>query len=78
MSEEKEGVWEAVGAVRKFHPVALLIMLAFMYLTIQLLTLDMPMDKKIVPVFFSLVFYFVAVFFEMNRLNQKEAKQLKL
>ena len=63
-----------MSLVRKFHPVALLLTVAFMMITATIWQLNTSFEKKIVPVIMSASLYFIISFFEFHRIDKELTK----
>jgi len=76
MSKEKSSAFDALGTIKKFNPVALLLILLLMYVFVTVLNLDVPLQSKIVPLALSGSLYVIGSFFEFYRIDkQKDMKE---
>ena len=78
MSEEKErsSVFDALGTIKKFHPVAFVLILLLMYIFVTFLNLNIPLQSKIFPLALSGSLYVIGSFFEFYRIDkQKDMKE---
>jgi len=79
MLTEKKSILSYISTFRKFHPIALIMILSLMILSAHIMNLDVVIEEKIVPFSFSLFLYFFAVFFEDYRVNkQKEFEKIMI
>ena len=78
MSKEKErsGLFDALGTIKKFHPVAFVLILVLMYIFVSFLNLNIPLQSKIFPLALSGSLYVIGSFFEFYRIDkQKDMKE---
>ena len=78
MREEKQksGLFDSLGTIRKFHPVAFVLILLLMYIFVSFLNLDIPIQSKIFPLALSGSLYVIGSFFEFYRIDkQKDMKE---
>ena len=74
--EQKSGIFDALGTIKKFHPVALILLIALMWIGVTVYNLDIALEKKIVPLALSGSLYVIASFFEFYRIDkQKDMKE---
>ena len=76
MSEEKErsGLFDSLGTIKKFHPVAFVLILLLMYIFVTFLNLNIPLQSKIVPLALSGSLYVIGSFFEFYRSDKQKEK----
>ena len=74
MSKEKEETswFDALGKLKKFNPVGLILTLCFMFVTVGVYNLDVSLEKKIVPLLMSFSLYLVCAFFEFYRIDKEQ------
>ena len=72
LGEEKTSWIESLSTIRKFHPVAFLLMFGFMFLTSQIWNSSLPLTEKIVPLAMSFSLYLIAAFFEFYRVSKEQ------
>ena len=76
MGEEKTSWIETLSTIRKFHPVALLLIFGTIMLTANIYNMDLTLEKKIVPLILSASLYFIALSFEFYRVSkERELKE---
>ena len=81
MTEEKEdkSAIASLGLLRKFHPVAVLLIFGFMFLLSQIWNSNLALEKKVVPLALSGVLYFIALSFEIRRVTkEKELREKRV
>ena len=74
MSEEKQksGIFEALGTIKKFNPVAFVLLIALMWISVNIFNLDIALQEKIVPLALSGSLYGIGVFFEFYRIEKQK------
>ena len=74
VSEEKEeSSWfDVLGTLKKFHPVAFVLLLALMWISITVYNFDISLQEKIVPFAFSVSLYFMGASFEFYRIDKQK------
>ena len=74
--EQKSSVFDALGTIKKFHPVTLILLIALMWIGVTVYNLDIALEKKIVPLALSGSLYVIGTFFEFYRIDKhQEAKE---
>ena len=77
MFSEGESPFDALGTIKKFNPVALILIIALMWITVTVFNLDIPLQSKIVPLAFSGSLYVIGTFFEFYRIGKKQELEQK-
>ena len=72
MGEEKSNIFDVLGTIRKFHPVAFVLLLVLMYTSVTVFNLDMPIQEKILPVTISSSLYVIGSLFEFYRIDKQK------
>ena len=77
MTEEKESIFSNIALIRKFHPIAFLLIFIFMWGFSHVFNNGLPLTEKLVPsaILFSL--YLIAVIFEFQRVNKEKETEEK-
>ena len=77
MSKKEESSWlDILGTMKKFNPVAFILLLVLMYASVTVFNLDIALEKKIIPLALSGSLYLIGVFFEFYRIEKnKEVKE---
>ena len=77
MSKKEESSWlDILGTIKKFHPVAFILLLVLMYASVTVFNLDIALEKKIILLALSGSLYVIGVFFEFYRIEKnKEVKE---
>ena len=72
MAEEKEGFFSSLGLIRKFHPVAFLLIFSLMWLFTKIVNSNSPMTEKIVPSALLFSLYLIGLLFEFQRISKEQ------
>ena len=75
MTEENESFFSVLSSVRKFHPVALVLIVVFVMLTANIWNFDVSLEKKIVPLIMSGSLYCLISFFESYRIEKQNERK---
>ena len=77
MTEEKEGFFSSLGLIRKFRPVALLLVFGFMWMFSHVFNSDLPLNEKIVPSALLFSLYLIGLLFEIQRICKEQETEEK-
>ena len=72
MTEEKESLFSSLGLIRKFHPVAFLLVFSLMWLFTKIVNSNSPMTEKIVPSAMMFSLYLIGLLFEVHRIGKEQ------
>ena len=64
---------EALSVMKKFNPAALLLLVAVLVIGSRILASSMPLEQKILPFIFSIIFLYALLGFEVRRVDRQEA-----
>ena len=78
LSEETESIFSLLGIIRRFHPIAVLMIVSLLVLSVQIWSLDVALEKKLVPVALSVFLYFFTGFFEFYRIGKEKEDKEKI
>ena len=73
-----ESFISSLGLIRKFHPLAFMLMFALMYFFTKTLSSSMPLPEKIIFLFFSGTLYVLTFVFEVHRIDQQQRQKEKV
>ena len=72
MTEEKESFFSSIGLFFKFNPLVLFVAFVLMNVMISVFISQMELGQKMLALVSSGFFYFVAVFYEVYRIQKEQ------
>lgn len=76
--EQKSSIFDALGTIKKFHPVAFILLFMLIYVSATVYNLDIALEKKILSLALSGSLYIIGVFFEFHRIDKKQELEQKV